>query len=92
MGSIFLLAGQIDALPLFPELLGSKLLEKETALGKVEVSGFPREQWVSQAMKLWKQGENVYLSGQQEDGTHAQTKYFRREEYLPVNTIIELHG
>ena len=72
------------------ELLGSKLLEKETALGKVEVSGFPREQWVSQAMKLWKQGENVYLSGQQEDGTHAQTKYFRREEYLPVNTTIEL--
>lgn len=40
--------------------------------------------------KLWKQGENVYLSGQQEDGTHAQTKYFRREEYPPVNTIIEL--
>ena len=72
------------------ELLGSKLLEKKTALGKVEVSGFPREQWVSQAMKLWKQGENVYLSGQQEDGTHAQTKYFRREEYLPVNTTIEL--
>lgn len=72
------------------ELLGSKLLEKKTALGKVEVSGFPREQWVSQAMKLWKQGESVYLSGQQEDGTHAQTKYFRREEYLPVNTTIEL--
>ena len=72
------------------ELLGSKLLEKETALGKVEVSGFPREQWASQAMKLWEQGESVYLSGQQEDGTHAQTKYFRREEYLPVNTIIEL--
>ena len=72
------------------ELLGSKLLEKKTALGKVEVSGFPREQWASQAMKLWKQGESVYLSGQQEDGTHAQTKYFRREEYLPVNTIIEL--
>ena len=72
------------------ELLGSKLLEKETALGKVEVSGFPREQWASQAMKLWKQGENVYLSGQQEDGTHAQAKYFRREEYLPVNTIVEL--
>ncbi|MBO1289262.1 DEAD/DEAH box helicase family protein [Faecalibacterium sp. Marseille-Q3530] len=72
------------------ELLGSKLLEKETALGKVEVSGFPREQWVSQAMKLWKQGESVYLSGQQEDGPHAQTKYFRKEEYLPVNTLIEL--
>ena len=72
------------------ELLGSKLLEKETALGKVEVSGFPREQWAAQAMKLWKQGESVYLSEQEEDGTHAQTKYFRREEYLPVNTIIEL--
>ena len=72
------------------ELLGTKILEKETAFGKVEVSGFPREQWASQAMRLWKQGENVYLSGQQEDGTHAQTKYFRREEYLPVNTTIEL--
>ena len=72
------------------ELLGNKLLEKETALGKVEVSGFPHEQWASQAMKLWKQGKSVYLSGQQEDGTHAQTKYFRREEYLPVNTIIKL--
>lgn len=71
-------------------LLGTKILEKETALGKVDVSGFPREQWAFQAMKLWKQGENVYLSGQQEDGTHAQTKYFRREEYPPVNTIIEL--
>lgn len=72
------------------ELLGTKILEKETTLGKVEVSGFPHEQWASQAMRLWKQGENVYLSGQQEDGTHAQTKYFRREEYLPVNTIVEL--
>ena len=41
-------------------------------------------------MKLWKQGENVYLSGQQEDGSHTQTKYFRKEEYLPVNTLIEL--
>ena len=71
-------------------LLGTKILEKETALGKVDVSGFPREQWVLQAMKLWKQGESVYLSGQQEDGTHAQTKYFRREEYLPINTTIEL--
>ncbi len=72
------------------ELLGTKILEKETVFGKVEVSGFPREQWASQAMRLWKQGKNVYLSGQQEDGTNAQTKYFRREEYLPVNTIIEL--
>ena len=72
------------------ELLGTKILEKETTLGKVEVSGFPHEQWASQAMRLWKQGENVYLSGQQKDGTHAQTKYFRREEYLPVNTIVEL--
>ena len=71
-------------------LLGTKILEKETVFGKVDVSGFPREQWVSQAMKLWKQGESVYLSGQEEDGTHARTKYFRREEYLPVNTIVEL--
>ena len=43
------------------ELLGGKLLEKETALGTVPVMGFPRDQWAYRAKQLWQCGENVYL-------------------------------
>ena len=45
------------------ELLGGKLLEKETALGIVPVTGFPSDQWVYRAKQLWQCGENVYLAG-----------------------------
>ena len=74
------------------ELLGGKLLEKETALGIVPVTGFPSDQWVYRAKQLWQCGENVYLAGLNEDGTHHQTKYLRREDYLPLGTTIHMEG
>ena len=74
------------------ELLGGKLLEKETALGTVPVTGFPRDQWVYRAKQLWQCGENVYLAGLNEDGTHHQTKYLRREDYLPLGTTVHMEG
>ena len=74
------------------ELLGGKLLEKETALGTVPVIGFPRDQWAYRAKQLWQCGENVYLAGLNEDGTHHQTKYLRREDYLPLDTTIHMEG
>ena len=74
------------------ELLGGKLLEKETALGTVPVIGFPRDQWAYRAKQLWQCGENVYLAGLNEDGTHHQTKYLRREDYLPLGTTIHMEG
>ena len=74
------------------ELLGGKLLEKETALGTVPVTGFPRDQWVYRAKQLWQCGENVYLAGLNEDGTHYQTKYLRREDYLPLDAIVHMEG
>ena len=74
------------------ELLGGKLLEKETALGTVPVTGFPRDQWVYRAKQLWQCGENVYLAGLNEDGTHYQTKYLRREDYLPLSAIVHMEG
>ena len=49
------------------ELLGGKLLEKETALGTVPVIGFPRDQWAHRAKQLWQCGENIYLAGLNED-------------------------
>ena len=74
------------------ELLGGKLLEKETALGTVPVIGFPRDQWAHRAKQLWQCGENVYLAGLNEDGTHHQTKYLRREDYLPLGATIHMEG
>ena len=74
------------------ELLGGKLLEKETALGTVPVTGFPSNQWVYRAKQLWQRGENVYLAGLNEDGTHYQTKYLRREDYLPLDAIVHMEG
>ena len=74
------------------ELVGGKLLEKETALGTVPVTGFPRGQWAYRAKQLWQCGENVYLAGLNEDGTHHQTKYLRREDYLPLGATIHMEG
>ena len=74
------------------ELLGGKLLEKETALGTVPVTGFPSNQWVYRAKQLWQRGENIYLAGLNEDGTHHQTKYLRREDYLPLGATIHMEG
>lgn len=74
------------------ELLGGKLLEKETALGIVPVTGFPSGQWVYRAKQLWQCGENVYLAGLNEDGTHHQTKYLRREDYLPLGATVHMEG
>ena len=74
------------------ELLGGKLLEKETALGIVPVTGFPSDQWVYRAKQLWQRGETVYLAGLNEDGTHYQTKYLRREDYLPLGAIVHMEG
>ena len=74
------------------ELLGGKLLEKETALGTVPVIGFPRDQWAYRAKQLWQRGESVYLAGLNEDGTHYQTKYLRREDYLPLGATVHMEG
>ena len=74
------------------ELVGGKPLEKETALGTVPVTSFPRGQWAYRAKQLWQCGENVYLAGLNEDGTHHQTKYLRREDYLPLGAIIHMEG
>ena len=74
------------------ELLGGKFLEKETALGTVPVISFPRDQWAYRAKQLWQRGENVYLAGLNEDGTHHQTKYLRREDYLPLGATVHMEG
>ena len=74
------------------EVLRSNLLSQENALGKVKVTGFLRGEWVAKSQKLWAEGNNIYLAGQGEDGTHYQTKHLREEDYLPIGSIIKLDG
>ena len=74
------------------EVFRSNLLSQENALGKVKVTGFLRGEWVAKSQKLWAEGNSIYLAGQSEDGTHHQTKHLRKEDYLPIGSIIKLDG
>ena len=71
-------------------ILRTNLLSQENVLGKVKVTGFPSEQWAAESKKLWAAGNNVYLAGLNEDGTHHQTKYLREADYLPIGSIVKL--
>ena len=73
-------------------ILHNRLLSQENALGKVKVTGFPRGLWATESKKLWAEGNNIYLAGLNEDGTHHETKHLRAEDYLPIGSIIEMDG
>ena len=72
------------------QILHTNLLSQENTLGKVKVTGFPSEQWVAKSKKLWAEGNNVYLAGLNEDGSHHQTKYLRESDYLSIGSIVKL--
>ena len=74
------------------EVFRSNLLSQENALGKVKVTGFLRREWVAKSQKLWAEGNSIYLAGQGGDGTHHQTKYLHKEDYLPIGSIINMDG
>ena len=71
-------------------ILRTNLLSQENVLGKVKVTGFPSEQWAAESKKLWAAGNNVYLAGLNENGSHHQTKYLRESDYLPIGSIVKL--
>ena len=74
------------------KILNSALFTKETALGEVQVTGFPPSLWARKSKELWSVGNDVYLAGLNEDGTHHQTKHLRKEDYLPIGSIINMDG
>ena len=74
------------------KVLNSALFTRETALGEVQVTGFPPSLWARKSKELWSAGNNVYLAGLNEDGTHHQTKHLRKEDYLPIGSIINMDG
>ena len=74
------------------KVLNSTLFTRETALGEVQVTGFPPSLWVRKSKELWSAGNDVYLAGLNEDGTHHQTKHLHKEDYLPIGSIINMDG
>ena len=50
------------------KVLNSALFTRETALGEVQVTGFPPSLWARKSKELWSAGNNVYLAGLNEDG------------------------
>ncbi|RAW52826.1 N-domain protein, SNF2 family [Faecalibacterium prausnitzii] len=74
------------------KVLNSALFTRETALGEVQVTGFPPSLWARKLKELWSAGNDVYLAGLNEDGTHHQTKHLHKEDYLPIGSIINMDG
>ena len=74
------------------KVLNSALFTRETALGEVQVTGFPPSLWARKSKELWSAGNDVYLAGLNEDGTHYQTKHLHKEDYLPIGSIINMDG
>ena len=74
------------------KVLNSALFTRETALGEVQVTGFLPSLWARKSKELWSAGNDVYLAGLNEDGTHHQTKHLHKEDYLPIGSIINMDG
>ena len=89
-GGNFMLYGE-DAAKV-AKVLNSALFTRETALGEVQVTGFPPSLWARKSKELWSAGNDVYLAGLNEDGTHHQTKHLHKEDYLPIGSIINMDG
>ena len=74
------------------KIINSALFTRNTALGEVQITGFLPSLWAKRAKELWSAGNDVYLAGLNEDGTHHQTKHLRKEDYLPIGSIINMDG
>ena len=74
------------------KVLNSALFTRETALGEVQVTGFPPILLARKSKELWSAGNDVYLAGLNKDGTHHQTKHLHKEDYLPIGSIINMDG
>ncbi|MBR4331415.1 MAG: DEAD/DEAH box helicase family protein [Clostridia bacterium] len=73
-------------------LLNTKIFTKEVPGGHINVTGFPTRQWQHNFRTLWSNGNDVYLASEKPDGTHEETKYLRKEDYIPLNAKLHING
>ena len=72
------------------DLCDTRLVEKMTPAGQTIATGFPIIRWPSYMKKLWGKGNNVYLAGENADGTHREVKHRYGRDYLPIHAIVHL--
>ena len=72
------------------KIINSALFTRDTALGEVQVTGFSPRLWARRSKELWSAGNDVYLAGLNENGIHHQTKHLRKEDYLPIGSVINM--
>lgn len=69
-------------------ILGTKVLDKKVrGLPSIPVTGFKEEMWVSASKKLWRAGEDVFLS---KDGTTF--KELKGADFIPVGSKLPIAG
>ena len=73
-------------------LMETDLLRKTIPGGEVDVTGFEAARWQTEVPVLWSAGNSICLAGENADGTHRQTEYLRREDFLPISAEIRIDG
>ncbi|MBQ6255534.1 MAG: hypothetical protein IJJ60_02995, partial [Clostridia bacterium] len=72
------------------EICGAALLEKNTPAGQTAATGFSVPRWPSELRRIWSKGNNVYLAGENADGTHSEIKHVYGRDYLPLHAVVHI--
>ena len=72
------------------EICGAALLEKNTPAGQTAATGFSVPRWPSELRRIWSKGNDVYLAGENADGTHSEIKHVYGRDYLPLHAVVHI--
>ena len=72
------------------EICDAALLEKNTPAGQTAATGFSVPRWPSELRRIWSKGNNVYLAGENADGTHSEIKHVYGRDYLPLHAVVHI--
>ncbi len=72
------------------EICDAALLEKNTPAGQTAATGFSVPRWPSELRRIWSKGNDVYLAGENADGTHSEIKHVYGRDYLPLHDVVHI--
>ena len=74
------------------EICDAALLEKNTPAGQTAATGFSVPRWQSELRRIWSKGNDVYLAGENADGTHGEIKHVYGRDYLPLHAVVHIEN